>query len=108
MVTNRTASANVDFDSDDALQRAWQSLPPETTMVAIAHRASSLAWMDRVLVMEDGQVVEDGSPRALLEGSGSAKDSYYRASIAKDGPNAVARALETAKHWEHVNARTAS
>lgn len=100
------ASANVDFSSDEALQRAWQSLSPETTMVTIAHRASSLAWMDRVLVMENGKVVEDGSPRALLESShdseGSAAESYYRTSIQQDGPKALERALNTAMHWDSL------
>ncbi|KAM0738275.1 hypothetical protein ACQRIT_006012 [Beauveria bassiana] len=60
------AWANVDFASDEALQRAWQALPSETTVIMIAHRASSLAWMDRILVMDNGRVVEDGSPADLL------------------------------------------
>ncbi|KAJ3492703.1 hypothetical protein NLG97_g5201 [Lecanicillium saksenae] len=92
------ASANVDFASDDALQRAWQALPASTTMITIAHRASSLAWMDRVLVMENGNLVEDGKPRDLLSGSGGS--SYYRAAIEKDGPRAVQAALETAIEWD--------
>ncbi|KAJ6785291.1 hypothetical protein PWT90_01091 [Aphanocladium album] len=92
------ASANVDFASDDALQRAWQALPASTTMITIAHRASSLAWMDRVIVMENGKLLEDGKPRDLL--SGSDGSSYYRAAIEKDGPRAVQAALETAVEWD--------
>ncbi|OAQ95919.1 hypothetical protein LLEC1_04564 [Akanthomyces lecanii] len=92
------ASANVDFTSDDALQRAWQALPASTTMITIAHRASSLAWMDRVLVMDGGKLVEDGKPCDLLAGSDGS--SYYRAAIEKDGPKAVEAALQIAVAWD--------
>lgn len=97
MLIYYVASANVDFASDEALQRAWQALPPSTTMVTIAHRASSLAWMDRVLVMDNGKLVEDGKPCDLL--SSTNKSSYYRTSIEKDGPGAVNAALQVAETW---------
>lgn len=64
-------------------------------MITIAHRASSLAWMDRVLVMDNGKLVEDGSPRDLLSGG----ESYYQAAIEKDGAKAVQSALEIATEW---------
>lgn len=97
-INSYIASANVDFTSDDALQRAWQALPASTTMITIAHRASSLAWMDRVLVMENGKLVEDGKPRDLL--SSANNTSYYRAAIEKDGPRAVENALQIAVKWD--------
>lgn len=81
------ASANVDFASDEALQRAWQALPSETTVIMITHRASSLAWMDRILVMDDGRVVEDGSPAELL----GRDDSYYRSCILQSGVIAASK-----------------
>ncbi|XWW96772.1 hypothetical protein V2A60_004752 [Cordyceps javanica] len=93
------ASANVDFSSDDALQRAWQALPASTTMITIAHRASSLAWMDRVLVMDGGRLVEDGKPLELLSGPDDSS-SYYRTAIAKDGPKAVQSARQMALEWD--------
>jgi ATP-binding cassette subfamily C (CFTR/MRP) protein 10 len=74
-------------------------------MIAIAHRASSLAWMDRVLVMEDGRIIEDGNPSTLLQENGAGRESYYRTSVAKDGLKAVAKASETAKYWDNINAR---
>lgn len=67
-------------------------------MITIAHRASSLAWMDRVLVMENGKLVEDGKPRDLL--SGPDGSSYYRTAIEKDGSKAVQAALQIAVEWD--------
>lgn len=101
----------MDFSSDEALQHAWRSLPSETTMVAIAHRASSLSWMDRIIVMDNGRVVEDGSPLALLEPAladgETMETSHYKSSIEQDGAEALLKALESARHWENVkrNAR---
>ncbi|KAM7211376.1 P-loop containing nucleoside triphosphate hydrolase protein, partial [Rhypophila decipiens] len=61
------AAANIDFANDAILQRALQEmLPDSTTMVVIAHRAASLAWMHRIIAMETGRVVEDDSPLNLL------------------------------------------
>lgn len=67
-------------------------------MITIAHRASSLAWMDRVLVMDGGKLVEDGKPRDLLAGPDGS--SYYRAAIEKDGSKAVEAALQVAVTWD--------
>lgn len=59
----------------------------------IAHRPSSLAWMDRILVMDNGRVVEDGSPTKLLR----RHDSYYRSSILQDGQMALQNAMHIAE-----------
>jgi hypothetical protein len=102
----KIATANVDFKSDEALQEALQSLPPSTTIIAIAHRAASLAWMDRILVLDAGKVKEDGTPLTLLEQTGGTDDegkaideSYYRASIKHSGKEGLRLTIETAKTW---------
>ncbi|OAA66093.1 ABC transporter, transmembrane domain, type 1 [Cordyceps fumosorosea ARSEF 2679] len=91
---------DIQLNSVERLQTygAWQDLPASTTVITIAHRASSLAWMDRVLVMDAGRLVEDGRPRDLL--SDGAK-GYYRAAIEKDGPKAIQAALQVAVEWDN-------
>lgn len=52
------------------MQHGLQTLLADRTAVIIAHRLSTLAIADRVLVMSDGRVVEDGTPAELVGGSG--------------------------------------
>ncbi|KAK3321892.1 spermidine/putrescine import ATP-binding protein potA [Apodospora peruviana] len=95
------AAANIDFASDAILQRALRELLPQsTTMVVIAHRAASLAWMDRIVALQSGRVVEDDSPLNLLEGSlrsRGGKRSYYASMVKEDGDEALGAAIRVAR-----------
>lgn len=83
------AAANIDFTTDKALQKALQTmLPDSTTMLIIAHRAASLAWLDRIIVMDSGKIVEEGTPLELLE-----KESYYRRAVKMEGEGVFQAAL---------------
>ena len=57
--------------SEIAVQRAFGALASRRTIVAVAHRLSTIAGFDRIVVLEDGRIVEDGSPDALLRSGGS-------------------------------------
>lgn len=88
------AASNIDYETDETLQRALRAMLPEsTTVVIIAHRAASLAWLDRIVVMDTGKVVEEGSPSALLDREGS----YYRRAVRTEGERAFQAALAVAK-----------
>jgi ATP-binding cassette subfamily B protein len=64
------ATASLDIPSERLVQQALQTLLADRTAVIIAHRLSTVAIADRVLVMEHGQIVEDGTPRDLIAGTG--------------------------------------
>lgn len=64
------ATSSLDVPSERLVQRALQTLLADRTALIIAHRLSTVEIADRVLVMEDGQVVEDGSPVELVGGIG--------------------------------------
>lgn len=48
------------------IQRVIETEFADTTILCIAHRISTLTWMDQIVVMEDGKVVETRTPRELL------------------------------------------
>jgi ATP-binding cassette subfamily B protein len=64
------ATASLDIPSERLVQEALQTLLADRTAVIIAHRLSTVAIADRVLVMEHGRIVEDGTPRDLISGTG--------------------------------------
>ncbi len=61
------ATGALDAAAEAALHRALPgALPEGTTLVSVAHRLSSIVGYDRVVVMGDGRILEDGRPRELL------------------------------------------
>ncbi|MFL0411153.1 ABC transporter ATP-binding protein [Microbacterium paludicola] len=64
------ATASLDIPSERAIQGALQTLLADRTAIIIAHRLSTVAIADRVLVMEHGAVIEDDTPDALIAGTG--------------------------------------
>jgi ATP-binding cassette subfamily B protein len=64
------ATASLDIPSERLVQEGLQTLLADRTAVIIAHRLSTVAIADRVLVMEHGRIVEDGAPAELIGGTG--------------------------------------
>ena len=64
------ATSSLDIPSERMVQRGLKTLLAGRTAVIIAHRLSTVAIADRVLVMEHGEIIEDGSPTVLAAGEG--------------------------------------
>jgi len=64
------ATSSLDVPSERLVQHALRTLLAERTALIIAHRLSTVEIADRVLVIEAGRIVEDGSPAELVTGSG--------------------------------------
>ncbi len=61
------ATSSLDVPSERLVQRALRTILAERTAVIIAHRLSTVEIADRVLVLEHGRILEDGSPSQLIE-----------------------------------------
>ncbi|MFE7427734.1 ABC transporter ATP-binding protein [Streptomyces sp. NPDC057545] len=64
------ATSSLDIPGERAVQRAMDTVLHGRTAVVIAHRLSTVEIADRVLVMEHGRIVEDGTPSELIGGTG--------------------------------------
>lgn len=64
------ATSSLDVPSERLVQRALRTILADRTALIIAHRLSTVEIADRVLVMERGEIVEDGAPDRLIAASG--------------------------------------
>jgi ATP-binding cassette subfamily B protein len=73
------ATSALDADSEEAIRDALRQLVHGRTLIAIAHRLSTVRSLDRIVVMQSGRVVQDGAPDLLMR-----RDGLYRELIEKE------------------------
>ena len=73
------ATSSLDVPSERLVQRALRTILADRTAVIIAHRLSTVEIADRVLVLEHGRIVEDGSPADLVERGRSGESGRFSA-----------------------------
>ena len=64
------ATSALDSESEKYIQSSLKTLMKNKTVIAIAHRLSTLREMDRIIVLENGQIVEEGTHLGLLRKKG--------------------------------------
>jgi ATP-binding cassette subfamily B protein len=67
------ATSALDSESEEAIRAALRQLIRGRTVIAIAHRISTVRSFDRIVVMRAGRVVQDGPPDVLMR-----RDGFYR------------------------------
>ena len=72
------ATALLDIPSERLVQSALRTVLAGRTALIIAHRLSTVAIADRVLVLRAGEIIEDGSPAELMGGTGEYADLHAR------------------------------
>ena len=64
------ATSFLDVENESKIQKALSTLIKNKTVIIIAHRMRTIANADKIIVLDDGKVVEQGSPEVLLENNG--------------------------------------
>jgi subfamily B ATP-binding cassette protein MsbA len=72
------ATSALDNESERLVQDALQKLMQGRTTLIVAHRLSTIEHADRVIVMDRGQIVEQGSPAELLASGGAYARLHHR------------------------------
>ncbi len=70
------ATSALDTESEQSIQEALSRLFKGRTVIAIAHRLSTLDAFDRIVVLERGRIIEDGPPRRLMQTKGAFSKMY--------------------------------
>ena len=73
------ATSALDADSEEAIRIALANLMKGRTVIAIAHRLSTLKDFDRIVVLEGGRIIQDGSPERLTH-----LDGFYKELVKKE------------------------
>ena len=80
------ATSNLDSESERLIQQSLAELLRGRTSFVIAHRLSTIRYADRILVLDDGAIVEIGSHSELVAGSGLYRNMVDLQRIEQWGP----------------------
>ncbi|MEE2907668.1 MAG: ABC transporter ATP-binding protein [Planctomycetota bacterium] len=72
------ATSSVDTETEHHIQRGIEAVLSRRIAVVIAHRLSTVRSADRILVIDGGEIIEQGSHQALLEAGGAYQALYRR------------------------------
>jgi ATP-binding cassette, subfamily B, bacterial len=72
------ATSSLDTESEQSIQEALSRLFKGRTVIAIAHRLSTLDAFDRIVVLDRGRIIEDGEPQRLMHTLGAYSHMYAR------------------------------
>lgn len=70
------ATSALDTESERAIQQGLDQLMRDRTTLVIAHRLSTIQYADQIVVLQDGQIVEQGTHAQLLARNGQYRDLY--------------------------------
>ncbi|WP_258171015.1 ABC transporter ATP-binding protein [Paenibacillus sp. R14(2021)] len=79
------ATANLDSHSEQLIQQALAVVSEGRTTLVIAHRLSTIMGADRIIVMRQGEIVEEGSHRELLAEGGYYEELYRHSQGQREG-----------------------
>ena len=72
------ATASLDLESEEAVREALGRLMQGRTVIAIAHRLSTLRSFDRIVMLQAGRIIEDGPPDRLMRREGPYRELVQR------------------------------
>jgi ABC-type multidrug transport system fused ATPase/permease subunit len=81
------ATSSVDIYTEHAIQKGMKALLTGRTSIVIAHRLSTIVNADRIIVIENGQIVETGKHAELMQSKGK----YYSLYELQIRPRAIQR-----------------
>jgi ATP-binding cassette subfamily C (CFTR/MRP) protein 2 len=87
------ATAAIDLKTEQFIQQTIRDEFKKCTVITIAHRLNTIIENDKIIVMDNGRVLEMGTPKELLDNA----NSYFSAMVSKTGMETFFRQLVNAK-----------
>ena len=70
------ATSALDAESEDKIQLAMNAIMKDRTVIIIAHRLSTIKNCDKILVLENGSIIEQGNHEKLINNNGKYSQLY--------------------------------
>ena len=83
------ATSSLDSEAEHLIQQAIENLMQQRTVLIIAHRLSTIGYADRIIVIVDGRIVEEGTHDELLSCKGEYCKLYQMQFLKNNGREAV-------------------
>ena len=64
------ATANIDTETELLIQQSLEKMMSMGTMLIVAHRLSTIQHADKIIVLQNGKIIEEGTHQALLKEKG--------------------------------------
>ena len=78
------ATSSIDTFSEELIQKATEKITKDKTSIVIAHRLATIKKADRIIVMEQGEIVEMGSHEELLQKEGGAYQKLHQLQFSQE------------------------
>ena len=75
------ATASIDYKTEEIIQKALNEILSDSTMISIAHRIKTVMNADKILVLENGEIIEFDTPQNLLRDKNSYFYDFYSKSL---------------------------
>ena len=75
------ATASIDIKTEEKIQKALKEIMNESTVITVAHRIKTIIHYDKIIVMDNGKVVEFDTPERLLQNKNSLFYELYTKSV---------------------------
>lgn len=73
------ATANIDTKTEEIIQKSIDKISKEKTSIFIAHRLSTIVNVDKIIVLNNGEIIEEGNHNELLSKEGGYYNKLYNA-----------------------------
>ena len=70
------ATSSLDNESEKIIQKSMEQLAKNRTTIVIAHRLSTIRNAERIIVLDNGEIVEEGTHEYLIQNNGPYKKLY--------------------------------
>lgn len=73
------ATANIDTKTEEIIQKSIDKISKKKTSIFIAHRLSTIVNVDKIIVLNNGEIVEEGSHKELMQNENGYYNKLYNA-----------------------------